>query len=547
MINLLKILRYFIGGMMEENSNLRLDFRKIADSLNKNKWYILLYLVMILSFSLFQLFAYNHHASVRREVITLFLLTLIGIVLVLYQNGNKEKIHRVAFVTILVFGIITLVLSPILVGCDEDEHLARTDLTSQGIFFPHYEHIGQHNGYVVEHFVVDLDEKTRFKTIYSSVRDDQPIHKAPYLTEAAFAQNAFYAYLPQGFGVFLAKELNLNNIWVLWLGGIMNLLMYACVSSYAIKKTPILKVPMLMIACLPFAIYEATTVSSDAFINCFSLLLMAYFFSMYKTKPGSVGKENLIVFYVLVLLVGLIKPPLLFLACLTLVIPRKNYESPKYFKYALLGIILIFIIGVLWNISYSMPNMRRSHRGPRAKELNIDTFLQLKFMLSSVKNFTLVMWDIVSKTWYVFKDLFRFCDWQGKYGVYQSSILALIFTVYYGLMSFLYPIKYKISRNKRLFVAFVFLVPYVALFLIQYLTWTPVGSLRIQGVQGRYFIPLLILLPFMLNINSENTRFGERIRKHITKQRLDNINLLTYIVIIGLLSCLQILTVVLYY
>ena len=208
---------------------------------------------------------------------------------------------------------------------------------------------------------------------------------------------------------------------------------------------------------------------------------------------------------------------------------------------------MIFIIGVLWNVTYSMPNMRRSHRGPRAQELNIDTVLQLKFMFSSVKYFTAVMGDILSKTWYVFKDLFRFCDWQGKYGVYQSSILALIFLVYYGIISFLYPIKYKISRNKRLFAVLVFLVIYIALFLIQYLTWTPVGSLRIQGVQGRYFIPLLILLPFILNINSENTRYGERIRKHITKERLDNINLLTYIVIIGLLSCLQILTVVLYY
>ncbi|WP_288268404.1 DUF2142 domain-containing protein [uncultured Methanobrevibacter sp.] len=532
---------------MGENSSLRLNLISLLNNLERNKWYLLLYVIMILSFSLFQLFAYNHHASVKREVITLFLLILIGIILLLYRNSNKEKIHRIAFVTIIVFGIITLVLSPILVGCDEDEHLARTDLTSEGVFIPHYEQIGSHRGYIVNDYVVALDEKTRFKTIFSSATDDKPINKSSHLVEAAFAQNVFYAYLPQGFGAFLAKELNLTNIWVLWLGGVMNLLMYACVASYAIKKTPILKVPMLMIACLPFTIYEATTVSSDAFINCFSLLLMAYFFSMYKTEKASVSKENLIIFYILVLLVGLIKPPLLLFACLTLIIPRENYESPSYFKYALIGIILIFIIGVLWNVTYSMPNMRRSHRGPRAQELNIDTVLQLKFMFSSVKYFTAVMGDILSKTWYVFKDLFRFCDWQGKYGVYQSSILALIFLVYYGIISFLYPIKYKISRNKRLFAALVFLVIYIALFLIQYLTWTPVGSLRIQGVQGRYFIPLLILLPFILNINSENTRYGERIRKHITKERLDNINLLTYIVIIGLLSCLQILTVVLYY
>ena len=30
------------------------------------------------------------------------------------------------------------------------------------------------------------------------------------------------------------------------------------------------------------------------------------------------------------------------------------------------------------------------------------------------------------------------------------------------------------------------------IFAAEYLTWTPVGSMEISGVQGRYFIPLLI-------------------------------------------------------
>lgn len=36
------------------------------------------------------------------------------------------------------------------------------------------------------------------------------------------------------------------------------------------------------------------------------------------------------------------------------------------------------------------------------------------------------------------------------------------------------------------------------IFFVQYLTWTPVGMARIDGVQGRYFIPLLPLLLFIL-------------------------------------------------
>lgn len=511
------------------------------------KWYILLYIVIILSFAIFQLFIYKNHASIVREGFTLLILGIIGILLILYHNGNKKKIHKIAFVTIIVFGIITLVLAPILVGCDEDEHLARADLTSNGILVPQYQQIDKHKGYYVDALCVDLDGKTRFKTIFSSVTDDEKINTTDTLVEAAFAQNPFYAYLPQGLGIWLAKELNLNNIWILWLGGLFNLIMYASVSSYAIKKTPILKIPMLTVACLPFAVYEAITLSSDSFVLCFSLLTMAWFFSMYKSEDNTIGKGSLLTFFTLCLLIGLIKPPLLFFAALIILIPKKKFKSFNDYKLALIGIIIVFGLGVLWNITYSMPGMKHSHRGPRAKSMNIDTKLQLEFLFSNFKIFTLIMWDIISKTWFVVSDMFRFADWQGKYAVYSSTVMAVIFAIYYGLLTFLYPIKYKITKIQRLTGGLIFLIPYIALFLIQYLTWTPVGSYRIQGTQGRYFIPLLLLLPFILNINNENTRYGEKIRQKLTLTRLNKINLFSYVIIIGLLSCLQILTIVLYY
>jgi uncharacterized membrane protein len=49
-------------------------------------------------------------------------------------------------------------------------------------------------------------------------------------------------------------------------------------------------------------------------------------------------------------------------------------------------------------------------------------------------------------------------------------------------------------------VAFVAILGCVELIhLVQYLTWTPVGADRIDGVQGRYFLPLLPVLSILLN------------------------------------------------
>ena len=51
-----------------------------------------------------------------------------------------------------------------------------------------------------------------------------------------------------------------------------------------------------------------------------------------------------------------------------------------------------------------------------------------------------------------------------------------------------------------------------ALFLAQYLTWTPLGALEVQGVQGRYFLPLLPVCGVLL---AGLVRMGEGTRDRL--------------------------------
>lgn len=519
----------------------------LKDTFLKNKWYILIYIVIIGLFVCAQHFMYHRASTFNREFILYTILLVMGIFIISYHSRNPNKLHRTAFFIIILFGLITLIMAPILVGCDEDEHLARGELMSRGVIVPQYEL--QPNGKIGYHSigsVLNLDGKTRFHTVFSTTVDDQPINNSRAVVGAAFSQNPFYPYLAQGLGIATAKFLNLNMIWILWLGGLFNLILYAGVSSFAIKKTPILKVPMIAVACLPFAVYEAVTVSSDAFVNGFALLFFAYFFYMYKSPDDSLDWKNLGIFFTICLSLGLIKPPLFFLACLVLLVPRTKYTNKKYFKWAILGIVLLFLIAVLWNVFYAMPQLHKSHRGLRAKVLNIDAIEQVKFMLFNPSTSLAVMWDILTKTSFVITDMFRFADWQGSQS-YAASLMAYVFAPLYGVLTFFYPIKYKLSNKKRLIGAIIFIIPYLAFFLVQYLTWTPIGALRIQGVQGRYYISLLILLPFILNLNSENTRIGRKIQEKFGGNYITQFNNVSITIVMALLACLQVLTLVFYY
>ena len=69
------------------------------------------------------------------------------------------------------------------------------------------------------------------KTVFQTNWDDQKIDYTPSYVNSVFAQNPFYGYIPQAIGIDIAKGLNLNNIWMIWLGRFCNLLVYGMLAS----------------------------------------------------------------------------------------------------------------------------------------------------------------------------------------------------------------------------------------------------------------------------------------------------------------------------
>ncbi len=285
----------------------------------------------------------------------------------------------------------------------------RSDLTSQGILFP------------VPIFSNHLDESSfsnesnggQFKTI-SGIVDllgsygqtvfttnflNTPLNSTASLYDSAFAQNPFFGYLPQAIGILLAKILDLNTIWVLWLGRICNLALYDSIVAYAIKKTPILKVPFIFVACLPLAVIQSASVSIDSLVNSLALLVGQLSF-IFNHIPES-----------LVMLFGL----------------------PNYLQYC----------------------------------------------LSHIAVFGFPPFD------------------------YSSKFMSSIYPLFLGAIIFLYPHNNAISFRDRFAGLFVILFVFCGTYTIQLLTWTSVGDLyEIQGIQPRYFIPLLALAPFTFGVNN---------------------------------------------
>jgi hypothetical protein len=69
----------------------------------------------------------------------------------------------------------------------------------------------------------------------------------------------------------------------------------------------------------------------------------------------------------------------------------------------------------------------------------------------------------------------------------------------------------KPARRLRAWLAVVLAAYLLAAALAIYLTWTAVGAAQIQGMQGRYYTPVLVLLvPLLAGLGGARLRLGER-------------------------------------
>ena len=101
--------------------------------LENKKYFIGIYALILSLFSLYFTYRANF-SNPEFEVLMFCILLITGILSIVYYTKNNEKLHKVALVLIIIFGIISLFLTPIYDVSDESEHFVRSEIVSTGEF-----------------------------------------------------------------------------------------------------------------------------------------------------------------------------------------------------------------------------------------------------------------------------------------------------------------------------------------------------------------------------------------------------------------------------
>ena len=418
--------------------------------------------------------------------------------IILIAVGKKElDISKIFLMIVIPLGLIHVFLSPLGRVPDEIYHSRRAYEVTLGHLITDIDEENHEMGRMLpQDLRVVVKENISYQAMQDRIKlvEEQYAGTQDFMTFPYVAVYTFISYVPQAIGMGLARIFTSNILVQLYAGRIVNLAFYITIVYFAIKRLPFKKLAALMIALLPIGIQQAGSLSPDALTNALSIYFVSFVLSLIY-RDEKLTRKDYIMLAITSILVAIIKIIYLPLCALIFLIPDKNFDSKKK-KWIIL--IAIFIVSVVLNLAWlKFANSRypQAYEGANQKE-------QIAFILEDPYRYIQTC----------FRDLHMRIDYYifGLVGRDLSHIdIDMSYIMVFALLSLLI-FSFVIEDNDKVkpnfivkgYIFLIFLAIVALLYTSEYLTWNPVGNYWVNGIQPRYFIPMLLLIAVVCNMNN---------------------------------------------
>ena len=463
-----------------ENSIHKMDKTNIKD--------VILYTIMLTALlTIVWLFMKGECFDKQTILYCIVIIVALGFTLIVYFfRGLEINFYKYAIFCLMVLGILSLFIQPILNIPDEATHYARAEMVSRGILFVDY-HEQSHETIQATYDLMDESQKIYSESEIQGLKIN---HNTAFIEHVA-SSNLSISYIPQAIGIFVAKILNLDLIWSMWLGRFLNLVCYSFMVGLSLKLAGDLKFPLFFVSALPISIQQAASLSPDAIINGGVFLLIGYFIYLY--RKDAILWKNLMIFLLLGLLVITSKVTNVFFSGLILLLPlEKDWKASKSIFIKIIFIMIFIICGVtfyIYTTQFPVPDVQKVY----LDSVGVDSSGQIHYILAHLLEWFRNFGNSLIENCFSYMSMLNTYGWL-NYGYSLSTIVMLVM---FGKICFAQEGLKLSGLNKTLLVLMI-IGNYCFTCLALYITWTPVGSPNIDGVQGRYFIPLIAVLILLL-------------------------------------------------
>ena len=412
----------------------------------------------------------------------------------------------------LTFGVLLVFVTPPFQVADEDSHFKHAYALSRGSFFAEQNAEGRLGYFFPAEFAAfeeahrymkgKTDAKYSFEKLHhwslmSWMTDDQALF-LPLWYSSAHAHPLLYC--PQAIGVVVGRLLgnlfgNRSPLTLMHWGRLVNLICFWLLVYAAIKITPVAKSFIAVLAFMPMTFSLASSLSYDAPIIGVSLITIAllcrYAFS---PEVARITKRDVLLCCLVSVVLAEMKSVYLPLFLLWFMIPRTKFSSRwaqfcSFFAILACGLGEYFVWRLVESRSWALPVVSEevAFFKPQAYFIFAHPVSYLKILLNSIYE----------------GRLFYLLSFIGSLGWLDTHLpfafIGLYCLVLLGVATAGDDWQPRIMFWQRLCLLVGFFAIAAIIFTVTYIIWTSqpgvggIGSLRIEGVQGRYLIPIGML------------------------------------------------------
>jgi uncharacterized membrane protein len=300
------------------------------------------------------------------------------------------------------------------------------------------------------------------------------------------------AYLASAVSIAIGRTFGAGPLALVYFARAGNLLVVAWLISLALSHAGFARPAALIVALFPMTLAQVASVSADAMTYGISFLWVALVMELAVGPRVELNRKRIFLLIGLALVLSGLRPPYPLLGLLIFLIPLRRFGG----KIAILTCSAIAVASllpsVLWNVSVADLYVKP------AVEQNIDPQTQLQWVAKHPGPF----WHRVKQDFY--RNSLEY--WEELVGRLGWLNIRLPFWVALGFAVALAACMCVGSRDppslvwwQRFALGLTILAGFVAIDFSQYLSFNPIRSAFIVGVQGRYFVPFALVAVFAVS------------------------------------------------
>jgi uncharacterized membrane protein len=300
-------------------------------------------------------------------------------------------------------------------------------------------------------------------------------------------------------GVLVAKLLGSSVLHLAYASRLATLLCWVPLMVVAIRTMPVFKWVTVLLVLMPMTVFLSASPSADVMTNALAILLVAVIMRSAVATEGPVSRREWACVIALAAMLSLTKQVYFLLAAMTFIIPVERFgrRGRKW-----LMCLLVVGAAVAANIAWAL-----MVRNVVTTEEWADPYRQTLFILTQPWQYVIVLLTTLKVWWWTYIKWFV-----GVLGWLDTWLPSWIYSTYIAVFILGAALDRGVGRPmhtaEKVFLAAIWFATVLLIFTSQYITYSKPMAETVRGVQGRYFIPMV--LPLLLVLYNRRLRVPER-------------------------------------